>query len=512
MVPDHGGQRGLLRARAVDGRSARASAQPPSQDLRRTRRGDAAGARAALLAHPGRDQAAALRARSGYGCGAAGLGFLRRRSAESDRLRRSATRFQTMIPNSILVANRGEIAIRIIRAAAELGIRTVAIFSEDDRGSLHTVKADRSMALRGTGPAAYLDVDQIIDAARQTGCDAIHPGYGFLSENAGFARRCAGQGITFIGPRPEMLELFGAKIAARNAAQQCGVPVLDATAGATSLEQAREFFAAHSAGIMIKAVAGGGGRGMRAVHRIEELEPAFERCQSEARAAFGIGDVYVERLMPSARHIEVQVLGDRNGDVAHLWERECTIQRRHQKLVEVAPSPAIGVRMRQLVTGAAIRIAASLRYDNLGTFEFLVSSEDSEDGRFVFIEANPRLQVEHTVTEEVTGVDLVKAQILLAAGKRLEEAGLRLSDPAPRGFAIQLRINAESIGAGGAARPSSGKIAVFEPPLGPGLRVDTCAYAGYATNSRFDSLLAKLIVRCASPEFRSEEHTSELQS
>jgi acetyl/propionyl-CoA carboxylase alpha subunit/acetyl-CoA carboxylase carboxyltransferase component len=407
-----------------------------------------------------------------------------------------------MIPNSILVANRGEIAIRIIRAAAEMGIRTVAVFSEDDRGSLHTVKADRSMALRGTGPAAYLDIDQIIDTARQCGCDAIHPGYGFLSENAGFARRCAGQGITFIGPRPEMLELFGDKIAARNAAQQCGVPVLDATAGATSLEQAREFFAAHRAGIMIKAVAGGGGRGMRAVHRIEELEPAFERCQSEARAAFGMGDVYVERLMPAARHIEVQVLGDRIGDVTHLWERECTTQRRHQKLVEVAPSPAIDAGMRQLITGAAIRIAASLRYDNLGTFEFLVSSGDSEDGRFVFIEANPRLQVEHTVTEEVTGVDLVKAQILLAAGKRLEEAGLRLSDPpAPRGFAIQLRINAESIGAGGAARPSSGKIAVFEPPLGPGLRVDTCAYAGYAINSRFDPLLAKLIVRCASPEF-----------
>jgi acetyl/propionyl-CoA carboxylase alpha subunit/acetyl-CoA carboxylase carboxyltransferase component len=407
-----------------------------------------------------------------------------------------------MIPKSILIANRGEIAIRIIRAAAELGIRTVAIFSEDDRGSLHTVKADQAIALRGTGPAAYLDIDQIIDAARQCGGDAIHPGYGFLSENAAFARRCADQGITFIGPRPEMLELFGDKIAARNAAQQSGVPVLDATAGATNLEQAREFFAAQrGAGVMIKAVAGGGGRGMRAVHRIEDLEPALERCQSEARAAFGIGDVYVERLMTSARHLEVQVLGDRFGEVTHLWERECTIQRRHQKLVEVAPSPAFDTRMRQLITGAAIRIAANLRYDNLGTFEFLVSTAD-EDDQFVFIEANPRLQVEHTVTEEVTGVDLVKTQILLAAGKPLGELGLPPFDsPTPRGFAIQLRINAETLGADGAALPSSGKIAVFEPPLGPGLRVDTCAYTGYATNPRFDSLLAKLIVRSVSPDF-----------
>jgi acetyl/propionyl-CoA carboxylase alpha subunit/acetyl-CoA carboxylase carboxyltransferase component len=408
-----------------------------------------------------------------------------------------------MIPKSILIANRGEIAIRIIRAAAEMGIRTVAIFSEDDGGSLHTVKADAAIALRGIGPAAYLDMDQIVVAAREAGCDAIHPGYGFLSENAAFARCCAGEGIAFIGPQPEILELLGDKIRARDAARRCGVPVLAATSGAATLEQAREFFAAQGgAGVMVKAVAGGGGRGMRAVHRIEELDSAFERCQSEARAAFGIGDVYVERLMPSARHIEVQVLGDRSGEVSHLWERECTIQRRHQKLVEVAPSPAIGARMRERIADAALRIAQSIGYDTLGTFEFLAGAKADDDAEFVFIEANPRLQVEHTVTEEVTGVDLVKTQIRLAAGQTLAELGLRRSDLAPpRGFAIQLRINAESMGADGAARPSGGRIAVFEPPLGPGLRVDTCAYAGYATNPRFDSLLAKLVVRADSPKF-----------
>src|SRR5579885_2545032 len=504
MVPDHGGQRGLLRARAVDGRSARASAQPPSQDLRRTRRGDAAGARAALLAHPGRDQAAALRARSGYGCGAAGLGFLRRRSAESDRLRRSATRFQTMIPNSILVANRGEIAIRVIRAAAELGIRTVAVFSEDDRGSLHTIKADEARALRGAGPGAYLDIEQLIAAARDSGCDAIHPGYGFLSENASFARRCAQERIVFVGPRPEILDLFGDKIEARALAARCGVALMAATAGPATLEQAREFFAAQAAGsaVIIKAIAGGGGRGMRVVHRIEELDAAWERCQSEARAAFGNGALYVERLMPSARHIEVQVLGDRSGEVSHLWERECTIQRRHQKLVEVAPSPAISPRLRERIIEAALRIARSLRYDNLGTFEFLVAAEGDGDAEYAFIEANPRLQVEHTVTEEVTGVDLVKAQILLAAGKRLEAAGLPDAEPPrPRGYAIELRVCAESMGPEGGARPSSGTIGVFEPPSGQGIRVDSFAYAGYTTNPRFDSLLAKLVVHSSSPDF-----------
>jgi len=409
-----------------------------------------------------------------------------------------------MIPRSILVANRGEIAIRVIRAAAEMGIRTVAVFSEDDSASLHTIRADEARQLSGAGAAAYLDVEQIVAAARAAGCDAIHPGYGFLSENAHLARRCADERIVFIGPRPEILELFGDKVRARRAAQQCGVPVLEATSGLTSLQDAREFFASMPAGaaVMIKATAGGGGRGMRYVARIEDLEAAYQRCQSEARAAFGKGDLYVERVMPSARHIEVQVLGDGSGDVSHLWERECTIQRRHQKLVEVAPSPAISESMRRSITDAAVRMAQSVRYDNLGTFEFLVGADADREAEFAFIEVNPRLQVEHTVTEEVTGVDLVQVQILLASGHSLSELGLRLADlEAPRGFAIQLRINAESMGADGNALSSGGKITAFEAPTGPGLRVDTFAYPGYTTNPRFDSLLAKIIVRSRSSNF-----------
>src|SRR5271170_197643 len=232
-----------------------------------------------------------------------------------------------MVAKSLLVANRGEIAIRVIRAAAELGMRTVAVFSEDDAGSLHTVKADETRQLRGIGAAAYLDIEQIVEVAKQAGCDAIHPGHGFLSENAHFARRCTEEQIVFAGPRPEILEIFGDKVRARLLADRCGVPTLAATLAPASLEQAREFLRSQRAGdsVMIKAVAGGGGRGMREVHRLEDLNAAYERCQSEARAAFGSGEVYVERLMPSARHIEVQVLGDRAGEVIHLWERECTI-------------------------------------------------------------------------------------------------------------------------------------------------------------------------------------------
>ncbi len=409
-----------------------------------------------------------------------------------------------MVPKSVLIANRGEIAIRIIRAAAELGMRTVAIFSEDDAASLHTVKADEARQLRGVGAAAYLDAEQIVAAARQAGCELIHPGYGFLSENAAFARRCAQAQIAFAGPRPEILDLFGDKIQARALAHRCGVPILAATAGAASLEQAAEFFLAQGAGasVIVKAVAGGGGRGMRVVHQMEDLAAAYQRCQSEARSAFGNGDVYLERLMPSARHIEVQILGDRSGEVTHLWERECTIQRRHQKLVEAAPSPGITPALRDRLTDAAIRIAQSVRYDNLGTFEFLVDASGGDDAEFAFIEANPRLQVEHTVTEEITGVDLVKTQLLLAAGNTLAEMGLRRADlPRPRGFAIQLRINAESMAADGTARPSGGKISAFEPPSGPGIRVDTCAHTGYAANPRFDSLIAKLIARSSSTDF-----------
>lgn len=414
-----------------------------------------------------------------------------------------------MLAKSLLIANRGEIAIRIIRAAAELGIRTVAIFSDDDAASLHIRRADDARALRGVGVAAYLDSEQVVAAARDAGCDAIHPGYGFLSENAEFARRCAAAGICFVGPRPEILELFGDKLQARALAQRCAVPILRGTTAATSLDEAQKFFASlgEGAAIMIKAVAGGGGRGMRAVHRAADIEQAFARCQSEARSAFGIGDVYVEQLMPRARHLEVQIVGDGSGDVVHLYERECTIQRRNQKILEIAPSPSISAKTRDRLTSAAVRIAREVRYDSLGTFEFLLDAATAsgvagENAAFAFIEANPRLQVEHTVTEEVTGVDLVKVQLQLAGGMRLGELGLTQAAIAPpRGFAIQARINAETMAADGGAKPAGGTFGAFEVPSGPGLRVDTFAYAGYTTNPRFDSLIAKLIAHSPAGDY-----------
>ena len=412
-----------------------------------------------------------------------------------------------MTPKSLLIANRGEIAIRIIRAAAEMGIRTVTVFPDDDSTSLHTRKADLARRLSGAGAAAYLDGEQIIALAKETGCDAIHPGYGFLSENAGFARRCAIEGITFVGPRAEILELFGDKLQARRLAERCGVPILRGSSGATSLDEARHFFSSlgKGASMMIKAVAGGGGRGMRAVSHLEEIEKAYKRCQSEARASFGNGDVYVEQLMPRARHIEVQIIGDGSGNVSHLWERECSIQRRNQKIVEIAPSPGLAPALRDRLTAAAVRMAKEVRYDNLGTFEFLVNDDGSAsngEAGFAFIEANPRLQVEHTVTEEVTGIDLVKLQIQLAAGHSLAELGMQQADiPKPRGMAMQVRINMESMRADGSAKPAGGTITAFEAPSGPRVRTDSFAYAGYTTSPNFDSILAKLIAHSHSSDF-----------
>ena len=318
-------------------------------------------------------------------------------------------------------------------------------------------------------------------------------------------RRCREEGLIFIGPRPEVLELFGDKLEARSLAARCGVPVLAGTTGATSLERAREFLSSLGPGgsIMIKAVAGGGGRGIREVKNLDEIEEAYKRCQSEARSAFGNGDVYAEQLMPRARHIEVQVAGDRSGAVCHLWERECSIQRRHQKLVEIAPSPALSPGVRERLVTAAVRMAEAARYDNLGTVEFLVDATATGDqARFAFIEANPRLQVEHTVTEEVTGIDLVKLQFQLAGGQLLSEIGLKQAEvPKPRGVAMQLRINMETIGADGSIKPSGGVLGAFETPSGPGIRVDSYGYTGYATNPRFDSLVAKLIVHSTSTDF-----------
>ena len=398
----------------------------------------------------------------------------------------------------LLIANRGEIAIRIARAAGETGLASVAIHPADDALSLHVRAADESYEIPGRGARAYLDIEAVIAAAKATGCDALHPGYGFLSENARLARRCAEQGIIFVGPSPEALDLFGDKVEAKTLARRCGVPVIEGTAGPTTLDEARAFFASLGAdgAVMIKAVAGGGGRGMRIVEDASKLEEAYARCQSETKAAFGSIQVYVERLIRKARHIEVQIIGDRFGAISHLWERECTIQRRNQKLIEVAPSPSLSDVQRSRIIDAAKQLAAAAQYDNLGTFEFLVDDDAiGADPAFAFIEANPRLQVEHTVTEEVLGVDLVKAQLAVASGATLASLGLaQAAVPAPRGYAMQLRINMEVMDEKGLTKPTGGTLAAFDPPSGPGVRVDSFGYAGYKTSAAFDSLLAKVIV------------------
>ena len=398
----------------------------------------------------------------------------------------------------LLIANRGEIAIRIARAADEAGIATVAIYPADDALSLHLRAANVAHEIPGQGARAYLDIEAVVAAAKATGCDALHPGYGFLSENSSLARRCAEEGIIFVGPSPEALDLFGDKARARELAKRCGVPVIEGTGGPTSLEEAKAFFASTGEGgaVMIKAIAGGGGRGMRVVDDAAGLEDAYARCQSEAKAAFGSDGVYVERLVRNARHIEVQIIGDRHGAISHLWERECTIQRRNQKLVEVAPSPSLSDRLRAAIIEAAKQLAAAANYDNLGTFEFLVDG-DAKDAAsaFVFIEANPRLQVEHTVTEEVLGVDLVKSQLAVADGATLGSLGLAQAYiPKPRGYAMQLRVNMEVMDENGVTKPTGGTLALFDLPSGPGVRVDTFGYSGYRTSAAFDSLLAKVIV------------------
>jgi len=400
----------------------------------------------------------------------------------------------------VLIANRGEIAIRIARALADLGLRSVAVHSRDDVRSLHVRAADEVQELPGEGPAAYLDTGAIIAAAGVSDCDAIHPGYGFLSERADFARRCADAGKIFIGPSPAHLELFGDKARARVAAIAADVPVIPGMDRAVSLEEAQAFFASLCGGAMIiKAVAGGGGRGTRTVFSEEAIEPAWQRCRSEAEAAFGRGDVYVEQYNARARHIEVQVLGDQSGNVTHLGERECSVQRRFQKIIEIAPAPALDGVLRDRIVEAAVRFAKSVGYTNLGTFEFLVDTTGQVGAQpFVFIETNARLQVEHTVTEEVTGVDLVQVQILVAQGKSLKELGLG-GEHTPRGIAIQARVNMETVGADGSIRPGRGTLAAYEAPSGPGVRTDGFGYVGYRTSGAFDSLLAKVVAHSPRP-------------
>lgn len=399
----------------------------------------------------------------------------------------------------LLIANRGEVALRIARAAADLGLASVAVHAADDAASPHLRLAGEVVALDGGGPRAYLDIDRLVAVARERGCDAVHPGYGFLSERADFAQACDAAGLVFIGPTAAQLALFGDKARARALAAECGVPLLPGSAQAVSLAEAQAFFAAqHGAGMMVKAIGGGGGRGMRAVLHEADLAPAYARCVSEAKGAFGIDGVYVERLMPHARHVEVQVIGD-GRDTMSLGERECSLQRRFQKLVEIAPSPSLPDALRDRLEQAALAMARASGYRSLGTFEFLVDLSSAELP-FVFIEANPRLQVEHTVTEQVTGLDLVQLQIGIAAGRRLHELGLDPArPPRPQGHAIQWRVNAETLDAQGQARPASGTLAKLQLPAGPGIRVDTHAEAGMSQSAHYDTLLAKLVVHAPGP-------------
>ena len=386
----------------------------------------------------------------------------------------------------VLIANRGEIAVRIARAAAELEIESVAVFADDDAASPHVTAADRAVALPGSGARAYLDIEAIIAAAKGAGCDVLHPGYGFLSENPALARACAAAEITFIGPSPQHLETFGDKATARALAQRLGVPLIPGT-GALDLPAAAAFFDQHGA-IMLKARAGGGGRGMRLVLDPGELDAAFAACAREARAAFGDERLYAEKLIGRARHIEVQIVGD-GAAVLAVGDRDCSLQRRNQKLVEIAPAPNLPGAARAVMARAAEALCAG--YRGLATVEYLL---DATTGDFAFIETNPRLQVEHTVTEEVTGLDLVRLQFELAAGKTLAELDLTNAPPAV-GVAIQARINAETLGADGQVKPSSGTLSAYAPPGGPGVRVDGAGAVGLAIGGAYDSLLAKVIVR-----------------
>jgi acetyl/propionyl-CoA carboxylase alpha subunit/acetyl-CoA carboxylase carboxyltransferase component len=387
----------------------------------------------------------------------------------------------------LLVANRGEIAVRILATAAVLDVPTVAVYPADDASCAHVAKADEAVLLPGTGAAAYLDVAAIVTAATTARCDAVHPGYGFLSESPVLAARCAQAGLVFVGPDAATLALFGDKSAARAQAQAAGVPVLAGTPGETTTEEAQAFLREHGA-VMVKAVAGGGGRGLRPVTREEDLAEAMRRCSSEAAAAFGDGAVYVEQLLPDARHVEVQVLGDGTGAVTVLGDRDCSIQRRRQKLVEIAPAP-LEEQVRARLWQAAVALLGT-GYTGLATVEFLV-----RDDTVAFIEVNPRLQVEHTVTEQVTGLDLVELALRVASGQKLDSLGLRV---AATGVAVQARVNTETMQPDGTLLPGGGVLARFQPPAGRDVRVDTHGYAGYRVSPHYDSLLAKVITTGAS--------------
>ncbi|MBO9559916.1 MAG: carbamoyl-phosphate synthase large subunit [Caulobacter sp.] len=393
----------------------------------------------------------------------------------------------------VLIANRGEIAVRIARAAAELGIASVAVFATDEADAPHVAAADTATALPGAGPRAYLDIAAVVGAAQAAGCDALHPGYGFLSENPALARACGTAGITFVGPSPAHLETFGDKALARSLALSKGVPLIEG-AGSLDLPAAQRFFAHHGP-MMLKAAAGGGGRGMRPVRSADEVEAAFETCAREAQAAFGDGALYAERLVDNARHIEVQVAGD-GLQVVAVGDRDCSLQRRRQKLVEIAPAPNLPDETRAALFDAAVRLCAG--YRTLATVEFLVGAAKDGSTSFAFIEVNARLQVEHTVTEEVTGVDLVRAQFELAGGASLADVGLATT-PHAQGYAIEGRINLETLAADGTPQPSTGTITAYQPPGGPGVRVDGAGAAGLVVTGAYDTLLAKVIGRGRTP-------------
>jgi acetyl/propionyl-CoA carboxylase alpha subunit len=388
----------------------------------------------------------------------------------------------------LLVANRGEIAVRIMATASVLGIETVAVYPADDAACGHVSRADVAVELPGTGAAAYLDVAAIVAAATSTGCDMLHPGYGFASERPQLAAGCAEAGVRFAGPAPGTLALFGDKGAARARARELGVPVLPGTDRDTSLEEARALLREYGA-VMVKAVAGGGGRGLRPVTREADLAGAMRRCASEAAAAFGDERVYVERLLTRVRHVEVQVIGDGTGTVAVLGDRDCSLQRRRQKLVEIAPAP-IADAVRARLSEAALALVGSADYAGLATVEFLV-----QDDTIAFAEVNPRLQVEHTVTEQVTGLDLVELGLRAADGATLPALALPALAPTAlaRGAAIEVRVNAETLRPDGTFGPGTGTLSRFQPPAGRGVRVDTAGYPGYTVSPHYDSLLAKVI-------------------
>src|SRR3954466_14735342 len=393
----------------------------------------------------------------------------------------------------VLVANRGEIAVRVMRACRELGYPTVAVYSEPDRAALHVVYADEAMPI---GPAAsrdsYLRIDRILDAAKKTGADAIHPGYGFLAENANFARACRDAGIIFIGPSPDSIDAMGSKTESRQRMQAAGVPVVPGlTEAVKSFDEIEAF--ARDAGfpIMIKASAGGGGKGMRLVEHAEDLRPAFERVTSEAQSFFGDSSVYAEKFVPSPRHIEVQILGDQHGNIVHVGERECTLQRRHQKVVEESPSPVVDQELRERLGEMAVKAAAAVNYYSAGTIECLMGP----DREFYFLEMNTRLQVEHPVTEMVWGVDLVKEQLRVARGEALT---ITQSDLKPKGHAIECRIYAEDPSKKFA--PSRGLIRDLNLPQGPGVRNENGVYAGYTVPVHYDPMLSKLVCHASNRE------------